>query len=599
MGSRTHALLINGGGSAKKNYQSHVLHVHELVDLLVARGLPEQHISVFASDGTDPAPDLAVRERELDEHYWLIKRLPVSAKLGEPMRYVNSTFGSHAVYPAQKAALETWFENAAGSLAPGDTLLIYVTDHGNRNNKDPTDNSIVLWGEELSVRELGELLRRLPPGVRVVTLMSQCYSGSFANVIYDAEGAHEPDGSVCGYFASTADQPAYGCYPENQGRENVGYSFRFIEAMRSTPRFPEAHARVLTTDQTPDVPNRTSDYYLQTLLGDAAKARGIPERELVNDLLELAWEQADSWEEVELLEQVSGTLGSLNARSIPDLDRETARLGKLAKRLATHANRWRAGLLDLKRENFRRFLEQHPDWRALVKPDVLDSLDPEDRRGMRRDLLEALVTFTATDRSMQSRLDTMRVRFTLADKARYRMQVRLATVARLRLLLTRIAGRVLLETSTDPDQRSAFERLNSCESLALDPPAKPLRSRLVEPEPFPPVEDDIRLAEDLVPGWMGISFKRTPAPGKTPSPASPGTVGVEKVYPGSPAERAGIEAGDVILGPPGDHFTWANEIRQWTMLTPLHEPRELELLRNGETVTISIEFDPYPSGLPK
>jgi serine protease Do len=76
-------------------------------------------------------------------------------------------------------------------------------------------------------------------------------------------------------------------------------------------------------------------------------------------------------------------------------------------------------------------------------------------------------------------------------------------------------------------------------------------------------------------------------------------VGVERVYPGSPAERAGIEAGDVILGPPGHPFTWANEIRQWTMLTPLHEPRELELLRNGETVTISIEFDPYPSRLPK
>ena len=499
--SETYALLLNGGGSSARNYQSHVLHVQELVELLVSRGVAAKNITIFASDGTDPTPDLAVRALGPEEHFWLIAGLPMARKLRERTRYVDSVFGDYAVYPAQKAALELWFEDAAHSLGPGDTLLIYVTDHGSRNKNDLANNAIVLWGEELSVREFEELLRRLPPGVRVVTLMSQCYSGSFANVIYDAEGVREPDGSVCGYFASTAERPAYGCYPENQGRENVGYSFRFIEAMRSTPRFPEAHARVLVTDQTPDIPNRTSDHYLQTLLRNAAEVRGVPARKLVIDLLELAWEEADSWEEIELLQQVNESFGSLQARSIPDLDREQVRVSELRRRLWTYASRWRVVLLDLKRENFQRFLRADPDWKALLEPKVLDSLDPEDRRGLRRDLLEALATFTAADLSMEIRLETMRDRLALADGARYRMQVRRATVERLRSLLTRIAGRVHLRASANPDQQSAFDRLNSCESLALDQPAKPLGSRLVEPEPFPPLEDDVRLAKEVAPGW--------------------------------------------------------------------------------------------------
>ena len=60
------------------------------------------------------------------------------------------------------------------------------------------------------------------PGVRVAAVMSQCFSGAFANLVRASAGSDRPAGNVCGYFASTADRPAYGCYPENRGRENVG-----------------------------------------------------------------------------------------------------------------------------------------------------------------------------------------------------------------------------------------------------------------------------------------------------------------------------------------------------------------------------------------
>jgi len=61
-GGTVHALLINGGSKPQVNYQSHLHHVEEMVDLLLDRGIPRQRIDVFSADGADPAADLARRE---------------------------------------------------------------------------------------------------------------------------------------------------------------------------------------------------------------------------------------------------------------------------------------------------------------------------------------------------------------------------------------------------------------------------------------------------------------------------------------------------------------------------------------------------------
>jgi hypothetical protein len=594
---RVFAVLLNGGGSAKKNYQSHWLHVHELAELLVSGGVPEAQITVFASDGQDPTPDLAVRGREPEEHHWLIEDLPLARRLRNSTHYKDSEFGKYRVHAARKAALEEWFGDSPQLLASGDTLLIYVTDHGNRNDKDLSDNTIVLWGEELSVREFGDLLGHLPDGVRVVTLMSQCFSGSFANVIYDSETGKEPDGSVCGYFASTAELPAHGCYAENRGRHNVGYSFRFFEAMRSTPMLPEAHARVLVTDQTPDIPNRTSDHYLEQLIERGAAEQGIKADELIEKLLEIAWSSGEGLEpEAELLKQVNQAFGSLEVRSIRELERERRTVADLQRRLSVYARRWRIALTDLKRANFDRFLAQNPDWNVRVQEDVLKTLDLGQRQQLRHELLEGLAEFAQADLTMWIRLETMRAWAKRVEEARYRMQVRGATIQRSRSILTRIAGRVYLETLAAPEEWLAFEQLDTCEDFALAEPDAPLSSRLVEPTPFPPLSDDFRLAHAAAPGWLGIQFQM---PQGSRVGYGPGAVKVTKVLEGGPAERAGINAGDIILGPPGDHFVWRNEIREWIMLSPVHESRELEISRDGTLIVVSIRTDPYPLRLPK
>src|SRR5881296_4514590 len=57
-----HVLMLNGGGSKAMNYQSHLLHVQQLLDVLFHAGVRPERVSVFSDDGPDPAEDLAVRE---------------------------------------------------------------------------------------------------------------------------------------------------------------------------------------------------------------------------------------------------------------------------------------------------------------------------------------------------------------------------------------------------------------------------------------------------------------------------------------------------------------------------------------------------------
>src|SRR5262249_55583429 len=162
--------------------------------------------------------------------------------------YANTALPPFTLEAATRRGIEAWFKAARRRLRPGDSLLLYVTDHGSKNAADTSNNRITLLGdnEPLSVRELKGMLAALDPAIRVVTLMSQCYSGAFADLVSAHVRDGVPSGATCGYFASTPDRPAYGCYPENRGKDNVGHSFHFLEALGRTRSFPAAHAETLS-----------------------------------------------------------------------------------------------------------------------------------------------------------------------------------------------------------------------------------------------------------------------------------------------------------------------------------------------------------------
>ncbi len=598
-----HVLMVNGGGSKAQNYQSHFLHLRRLLELLARAGVPSDHITVFSADGPAPEADMAVREIEPEADFRLLRGTRLAAALGTQIVYANSEIPGVPLQAATRAGLTSWFKEARRRLRPGDTLLVYVTDHGSKNDKDTADNRIVLWGEKesISVKELAKLMGQLDRGVRVVALMSQCFSGSFANLMSVRARDGQPSGAVCGYFSSTPDRPAYGCYPENRGKDNVGHSFHFFQALETSPALPQAHLDVLATDRTPDVPIRTSQVYLERLLERAARDAGEERAALVDALLREAWRDKAAWEpEIRLLDRIAHAFGVFSPRSLAELDQQAKSLPDLAEQLRKNGGLWQATLGDLDDANLGRFLAAHPDWAPRIDDASVAVLGPDGRRGLAGALLAELAPFTRTDGATDARLRVLGEKGESATAAAYRMEVRLAVVLRLRGVLSEIAGRVYLATRATPAERAAHDALRACEDLRLPPAAGVSEAAPAVPfEPFPPWEDDVKLAHAVLPAWMGINFRPASQKTRDAHHLAAGATSVLTVFPGSPAEAAGLRVGDVILGPPGKPFTEPRQVREWTMLSAVDRPAPLVVQRGDRRVRVTLVPKPYPIRLPE
>src|SRR5258706_274844 len=93
--------------------------------------------------------------------------------------------------------------------------------------------------------------------------------------------------------------------------------------------------------------------------------------------------------------------------------------------------------------------------------------------------------------------------------------------------------------------------------------------------PFPPLADEQRILSELLPAYMGIEFRPLGEAMRERRGMRQGAVTIMRVYPDSPAEHAGLEVGDVILGPPGTPFEEPNQVREWTMRRQIDVPAPL------------------------
>jgi thiol-disulfide isomerase/thioredoxin len=199
-----------------------------------------------------------------------------------------------------------------------------------------------------------------------------------------------------------------------------------------------------------------------------------------------------------------------------------------------------------------------------------------------------LAEHTRRDEPTSARLETLRNKSETSASVSYRMEVRLGVVLRMRAILVSIAGRYYLARRGTAEQRAAFGGLTQCEDLTLRSPTKPLRTSLAEMVPFPPLEDELKLARDVVPAWIGIRFGAVDEGRRQALGVTRGASIVQAVYPQSPAEAAGILVGDIITGPPDAPFQEQGQIREWTMLAEIERPVSLDLMRERDWLTVSL-----------
>lgn len=590
--SRWHALLINGGGTPAINYETHLAHLRAMRALLLDAGVPEARITILSGDGEDPAPDLSRREAAPAPDHWMLRGSRLDRLLGPPRVQASSELPGAKLGVAGKAEITAWFEAARARLVRGDTLLLFVTDHGTQDRSDPLGNSILLWKrEKLAVRDLGAMIDGLDPGVRVVSLMSQCYAGAFAALATRKSADDRPRAPFCGWFAAPADRRSYGCSSEDRGRERAGHALRIIDAFERTRSLAEAHAATLVEDDTPDAPLASSDVYLEEIVTRAAKERGVTVEALVDELLA----RVDDPAERALIDRIGAAFGIGPLRTFAEVMARRRALPDLERDFEASTKIWRAAWADAASDNVKRFLATTASWTDKLGEQAVKGADPSALRPHAAPFLADLSAFTGAD--LRRRLVTYRDRTEAGGAAVFRAETRVGAVLRARTRMISLAARALLP-SRSAEERATLDALRACEDLRLPAPRSPASPREPARAALPPLADDQQLERDLRPSWVGWTFVDVPADLRKKQGLEAGATAVSAVYPDSPAASAGVEIGDVVVGPPGRAFALHGEAREWALLSPAGAPAPLEIRRGAQRLTLTLTPRPLPRELP-
>jgi hypothetical protein len=205
------------------------------------------------------------------------------------IRYIDDTgkqqFKAPAI-PNLKGAstldnLQSWMQSV--SKTPQKPILMYFTGHGIPNKEDWNNNALTLWNRQsMSVKQLSIMLDKMSQETPVAVVMAQCFSGSFANFIYQGGDPRRPVAlqARCGFFATIKTLPSVGCTPLVNEADYKDYSSSFFAGLSGKNRigqpvasadynkdnkisYAEAHAFAKVDEQTMDLPISTSSSWLQ------------------------------------------------------------------------------------------------------------------------------------------------------------------------------------------------------------------------------------------------------------------------------------------------------------------------------------------------
>jgi thiol-disulfide isomerase/thioredoxin len=519
---------------------------------------------------------------------WLLDGTYLERPLGRPIQYRDTSIPSVTPMPATRKQLETWFRDAAsGGVQPGDTLLFFVTDHGQRG-KTPEDTSIVLWQREsLAVKQLAPLIAQLPRGARVVTVMSQCYAGAFAELALAPQG-NRAVGDTCGFFSTTPERVSHGCSPGGGGSPPEGHAISFIDGLRQSNRLATAHASTLVSDRTPDVPNRTSDVLLGRVVSRVAAARGVTPDQLVSSLA--ATVMAGDHEDAALARQVAASFAVPIPASQDELAAVERRLRDLQERLRGSESMWRAAAGELAQVNLDDFLDIEPEWAVLAGPRQLQFIDPARLEELQTKFIGLLAEVTGRNAGRKNLMVRGRVRSKSLEAAGARSAARAGALLRLRTLLISLVGRHLLASGAGTAQeRADHAALLACENAAL-PGGGVVGSPVAETTPFPSMDEDEKVAATLEAGSLGVALGESAKPLRDRYGLPAGAMVIRAVDPGSAASAAGLRRGDIVIGGAGAPVNERGGLKMYLASLRPGQSHAVEILRDGRRILVQAQL---------
>jgi len=168
--SGTWALLINGGARPKKNFWRYWNNISLMYCTLKSLGW--ENIFVLNADGLSPEPDRLVRAFLGYWEYGGTVDSPADLDLnGRPDILAEAT----------KYELEKTMASIGQRMKPGDSLFIFITDHGKLGRFSGRIQPYAgLWGDRLTGSELQDMLaRHIPDSSWVTVLAAQCWGRIF------------------------------------------------------------------------------------------------------------------------------------------------------------------------------------------------------------------------------------------------------------------------------------------------------------------------------------------------------------------------------------------------------------------------------------
>ena len=98
----------------------------------------------------------------------------------------------------------------------------------------------------------------------------------------------------------------------------------------------------------------------------------------------------------------------------------------------------------------------------------------------------------------------------------------------------------------------------------------------------------------IIRGYLGVQM-RVPQAGQ-PTPSAADGVVVDEIIPGSPAEDAHLQKGDVIRKFDGHDVKSFTDLRNYVSQVDLNKKVDLEIVRNGKPMTVSTQIKEQPAG---
>ncbi|MEM6836697.1 MAG: Caspase domain-containing protein [Cyanobacteria bacterium P01_C01_bin.120] len=268
-------LVVAGGGAPSYNEIALEKNVWYFQRTLTHLGKAIADATVFFANGDDGQATIRYLDPFGQEQF---KAPDIESLTGAATR--NNVQGWLDTYPQTDVGAENC------------PVFMYFTGHGAQNRQNDDDNALILWEETLlSVQDLAQTLDRWPADIPFVTMMAQCYSGSFANLIYEGGDPEQPVAlqSRCGFFATVKTRPSVGCTPLVNEADYQDYSSSFFAGLSGRDRlghpvasadydtngqvsFAEAHAFAKVDGETSDWPISTTEAWLQQRASETDKA---------------------------------------------------------------------------------------------------------------------------------------------------------------------------------------------------------------------------------------------------------------------------------------------------------------------------------------